>query len=62
MEAATDADVLVVATECPEFAGLEPATLAVMMRQPVVIDQNGFIASTLGQSGIISYFRVGKPS
>jgi UDPglucose 6-dehydrogenase len=62
MEAATDADVLVVATECPEFAELDPATVAVVMRHPVVIDQNGFIAPAFARSGIVSYFRVGKPS
>ena len=58
--ACADADVLVVATEWPEFTKLDPGAVAAAMRRPLVIDQNGFLAKSLGQSEKISYFRVGK--
>jgi UDPglucose 6-dehydrogenase len=58
--ACAGADVLVVATEWPEFAQIDPATVAASMRQPWVIDQNGFLAKTMGQCRKLSYFRVGK--
>jgi UDPglucose 6-dehydrogenase len=60
--AVADADVLVVATEWPEFRNLDPAAVVAAMRRPLVIDQNGFLAQTLGRSSEISYFRVGKPA
>jgi UDPglucose 6-dehydrogenase len=55
-----DADVLILATEWPEFKNLDPGAVVAAMRRPLVIDQNGFLAQTLGQSGEVSYFRVGK--
>jgi UDPglucose 6-dehydrogenase len=55
-----DADVLIVATEWPEFKNLEPAAVVEAMRRPLVIDQNGFLAQGLGRSSELSYFRVGK--
>jgi UDPglucose 6-dehydrogenase len=58
--ACAGADVLVVATEWPEFTRLDPAAVAAAMRRPLVIDQNGFLAKTLGMSPDISYVRVGK--
>jgi UDPglucose 6-dehydrogenase len=56
----TGADVLIVATEWPEFTNLDPGAVAASMRRPLVIDQNGFLAQTLGRCEKISYFRVGK--
>lgn len=61
-DAFADADVLVVATEWPEFRQLDPAAVVAAMRRPLVVDQNGFLAQTLGRSGQISYFRVGTAS
>jgi UDPglucose 6-dehydrogenase len=56
----TGADVLVVATEWSEFKELESAAVVTAMRRPLVIDQNGFLAQTLGRSGEVAYLRVGK--
>jgi UDPglucose 6-dehydrogenase len=58
--ACAGADVLIVATEWPEFTNLDPAAVTTSMRRPLVIDQNGFLAQSLGGSEKISYFRVGK--
>lgn len=58
--ACADADVLVIATEWPEFTRLDPAALAAAMRRPLVIDQNGLLAGTMGRSGALSYYRVGQ--
>lgn len=55
-----EADVLVVATEWPEFAALDPAAVVAAMRRPLVIDQNGFLARSFGQARNLSYFRVGR--
>jgi UDPglucose 6-dehydrogenase len=58
--ACSGADVLVVATEWPEFTRLDPAAVIAAMRRPLIVDQNGFLAQTLGKSPKISYVRVGK--
>jgi UDPglucose 6-dehydrogenase len=61
-EALFGADVLVIATEWPEFATLDGATVVAAMRRPIVLDQGGFAARGLAGAADISYFRVGKPS
>ena len=55
------ADVLVVATEWPVFRELVPAMVAAAMRQPLVLDQNGFMAAAFAAAPGFRYFRVGKP-
>jgi UDPglucose 6-dehydrogenase len=59
--AISGADALVIATEWPEFAALDPAGVAVAMRRPVVLDPGGFLAGRFGAQPGMEYFRVGQP-
>jgi UDPglucose 6-dehydrogenase len=54
------ADVAVVATEWPEYRSLEAHQFLDAMRWPQVIDQNRFLASTLGSEPRITYVATGK--
>ncbi len=62
MEAAHQADALVVVTEWNEFRALSPERLARAMRGRVVLDlRNIFDPSAMRQSGF-SYYAIGRPS
>jgi UDPglucose 6-dehydrogenase len=61
MEAALDqADVLLVATEWPQFQALLPETLVDRMKSALVIDPSGHLERTLGHDGRIRYHAVGR--
>jgi UDPglucose 6-dehydrogenase len=54
------ADALVIATEWPEFAMLDPAVVGSAMRRAIVLDPNGLIARGFGPAKGVEYHRVGK--
>ena len=54
------ADALVIATEWPEFAMLDPAVVASAMRRAIVLDPNGFVVRGFGRAKGVEYLRVGK--
>jgi UDPglucose 6-dehydrogenase len=54
------ADALVIATEWPEFAMLDPAVVGSAMRRPIVLDPNGFVARGFGPAKSVEYHQVGK--
>ena len=61
LEATLDgADAVVIATEWPAFAALDPTTAAAM-RRPVVLDPNGFLAQRFATAVGVTYLRVGMP-
>jgi UDPglucose 6-dehydrogenase len=51
---------LVVATEWPEFQQVSGDSVFEVMRTPLVIDPNQFLASTLGADPRVRYYTVGK--
>ena len=55
------ADAAVVATECDEFRALNAQKLVSRMRQPIVIDQNRYLAATLTDDPRVKYVALGKP-
>ena len=60
-EAALDqADVLLVATEWPQFQALLPETLVQRMKSALVIDPSGHLERTLGHDERIRYHSVGR--
>jgi UDPglucose 6-dehydrogenase len=54
------ADAVVVATEWPDFRKLAANTLLDIVKQPVVLDPNGFLMATLGQNPHVRYYSVGR--
>lgn len=54
------ADVLLVATEWPQFQALLPETLVQRMKSALVIDPAGHLERTLGHDGRIRYHSVGR--
>ena len=60
-EAAEGADALVVATEWPEFKDLSSDIVVTRMRQPLVLDQNRFLAKAFADDERIQYVTIGKP-
>ena len=59
-EALDQADVLLVATEWPQFQALLPETLVQRMKSALVIDPSGHLERTLGHDGRIRYHSVGR--
>jgi UDPglucose 6-dehydrogenase len=59
-EALQNADALVVATEWPEYRGLAADELCSRMKEPNVIDPNGFLDKSIGADARIRYFAVGR--
>jgi UDPglucose 6-dehydrogenase len=59
LEAAADADALVVATAWPDYRSVAAADVAARMKGRVILDAGGFLASTLGRESSLRYFRVG---
>jgi UDPglucose 6-dehydrogenase len=60
LDAARDADALVVATAWPEFRSVDPAAVADAMAGTLVLDANGFLAGSLGEHPAFRYVRVGQ--
>jgi UDPglucose 6-dehydrogenase len=61
LDAALDADALVVATAWPEFRDVPAASLIVSGRAPIVLDAGRFLAASLGSEPGIRYITVGRP-
>lgn len=59
--ALTGADAAVIATEWPEYGGLDAEKFLRAMRSPYVIDQNRFLADRLENDPRILYATVGRP-
>ncbi len=53
------ADVAIISTEWPAFRSITADDVAAAMRQPVVIDQNRFLAATIGSDRRVQYVSVG---
>ena len=60
MEAAQGADVLVVATEWPDYLKVSMPEIVATMRTPVVVDANRFLAASLENLPGVTYAAVGK--
>ena len=56
------ADVAIVSTEWPAFRSVAADDFVLAMRQPVVIDQNRFLAGTVGADRRVRYVSVGTSS
>jgi UDPglucose 6-dehydrogenase len=61
LEAALDADALVVATAWPEFRDVSASSLLASGRAPIVLDAGRFLAASLGSEPGIRYITVGRP-
>ncbi|MCK5602874.1 UDP-glucose/GDP-mannose dehydrogenase family protein [Candidatus Pacearchaeota archaeon] len=55
------AEVLVVATEWPDYKSLSVNDIIENMQKPIVIDANRFLEETLGEDQRICYLAVGRP-
>jgi UDPglucose 6-dehydrogenase len=63
LEAARDADALVICTQWPEYRRQPAAEVLAAMASPLVIDPGGFVVDTLGGGSGVRYLRVGvRPS
>jgi UDPglucose 6-dehydrogenase len=60
--ALSGADVAIVSTEWPAFRSVSADEFAAAMRQPIVIDQNRFLAATIGTDRRVQYVSVGATS
>ena len=60
IDAARQADAIVVATEWPEYRQVTPAALLDVVKAPVILDANGFLRSTLGADPRIRLISVGQ--
>jgi len=54
-------DALLVATEWPEYRQLDVDEVVDGMRQPIIVDPNGFLRDTLGADSRVAYDAVGVP-
>lgn len=60
LQAASDAEVLVIATEWPEYRSVEAASIiTAMSAEPIVLDPSRFLADTLGKIDRLRYISVG---
>jgi len=55
-----NADALVLATNWPEYASIQPQEIFATMRSPVIIDISRFLLKTLGNDSRLRYFAIGK--
>jgi len=61
LEAAEGADVIVLATEWPEYRTVTPDELAATVRVPLVVDANGFLRGSLAHDRRFRLLTVGAP-
>jgi UDPglucose 6-dehydrogenase len=61
LDAATNADALIVATEWPDYLSVAAADLLPRMSSATVLDPGRFLSKTLGTNPQIRYYAVGKP-
>jgi UDPglucose 6-dehydrogenase len=62
MEAVKNSDAAIIATEWPEFRGLDGRELIAKMRTPIVLDANRFLEKHLEIAPPLRYVAVGKPT
>ena len=62
LEAATNADALVVCTPWPEFRDVPATDVVQVMHEPVVLDAAGHLQDTFGRHEAVHYARVGMTS
>lgn len=60
LEAARDADALVVATEWPDYRAIVMLEVISALRKPLVLDANRFLSASLGSFPGVTYVTVGK--
>lgn len=60
LEAAQNADALVIATEWPEYRAISMLKIIATMRTPIVLDANRFLAASVESIPEITYAAVGK--
>ena len=60
-ESLAEADAALVCTEWPEFKTLDWSALMRSMKQPIILDANGFLAANLAGNPVARYFAVGIP-
>ena len=60
-EVITGSDILVIATECPEFQNITAEKLVGRMNVAAVIDPSGFLRDKLGTDARVEYMSVGSP-
>ena len=61
LEAAQDASALIIATEWKDYRELKPGEIIPLMREPNVVDPNGFLRTLFENQPGIKYAAVGKP-
>jgi len=61
LEAATDADLVMVLTEWPEYVGLEPADLSDVVRGRRIIDGRNCLQPATWRSAGWTYRALGRP-
>ncbi len=59
-DALANTEVVVIATEWPEFRAITGSLCAQCMTKPVVIDQNGFLAKAIEADGAVDYVTLGR--
>lgn len=59
-DALHSADAVVIATEWPDFKNLALETMLAVVKQPIVLDPNGFLLSLFGNDQRIRYCSVGR--
>lgn len=59
-DALQSADVIVVATEWPDFRQIMADAVLNVVKHPIILDANGFLLSTLGQDPRVRYCSVGR--
>ncbi|BAC90121.1 UDP-glucose dehydrogenase family protein [Gloeobacter violaceus] len=60
LEAVQGADALLVMTEWPEYGGIDPQTVAAVLRQPIVIDARNCLDTQAVQGAGLRYVGVGR--
>jgi UDPglucose 6-dehydrogenase len=61
IEAADGADALVVATEWPDYRRVSAEAVLAAVKNPLVVDANRFLGTTLGRDRRIRFVSVGQP-
>ena len=60
-EVVADSDAVVVCTEWPEIREADWSAILAKTKDLLVVDANGFLATTMGNRTEVTYRQVGKP-
>jgi UDP-glucose 6-dehydrogenase len=60
-EAIKDTDATVVATEWPQLLEIDWQESVALMKQPIIVDANGFLRAKLSENPEVIYRTVGAP-